>query len=325
MNAIETLLGPGGLLAPGTLMIACAALLAFAAVLGVAAALTPPETPRARLRAAALGGRRNVAPDVVNEPFSRRFARGVRRWLGSFDLIKTKQMGHIVHALSQAGWRSRDAIAFYLFAKLTLPAAVGLLLSIAFFVLGMSTMPTVVKLMIVIGAVLFASFLPEIVIRNAATKRRRAIEFALPDAFDLMVICVEAGSSLDAAVDRISEEMHVGAPELSDEMRTTALELRYLPERRQALENLASRVDLPAMQALSTTLAQTERFGTPLAQALRVLAGELRSQRMMRAEEKASRLPALMTIPLVAFILPALFVVLMGPAILSMVRNFSTV
>ena len=140
-----------------------------------------------------------------------------------------------------------------------------------------------------------------------------------------MVICVEAGSSLDAAIDRISDEMQVSAPELSDEMRTTALELRYLSERRQALDNLAQRVELPAIQALSTTLAQTERFGTPLAQALRVLASELRSQRMMRAEEKAGRLPALMTIPLVMFILPALFVVLMGPAILSMIRNFSAV
>lgn len=307
-------------------IVIAAALLAFALVLGAAAVVSPPEVPRHRLRAAALGGRRHLGPaQTGRELLGRRLARGIRRWLGSLDLLKTKQLDHVAQAMAQAGWRSRDAMAVYLFAKLTLPAGVGLLMSLAFFVLGVGAFPTVVKLMTVIGAVLLASFLPDLVVRNAAGKRRRAVEFALPDAFDLMVICVEAGSSLDAAVDRIAEEMQPSAPELADEMRTTALELRYLPERRQALENLARRVDLPAVQALSTTLAQTERFGTPLAQALRVLAGELRNQRMMRAEEKASRLPALMTIPLVAFILPALFIVLMGPAILSMIRNFSAV
>lgn len=310
---------------PGSLFLIAASLLAFAGVLAIALLLTPPETPKARLRAAALGGRRNLGPAQINQSLGRRFAATLRRVLGSFDLIKTKQMGQVVQAMSQAGWRTRDAIAVYLFAKLTLPAATGLLLAVLFFVAEIGTMPTMVKLLIVIGAVLFVSFLPDIVVRNAASKRRKAIELSLPDCFDLMVICVEAGSSLDAAVDRISDEMQASAPELSDEMRTTALELRYLSERRQALDNLALRVELPAIQALSTTLAQTERFGTPLAQALRVLASELRSQRMMRAEEKAGRLPALMTIPLVMFILPALFVVLMGPAILSMIRNFSAV
>lgn len=310
---------------PGSLFQIAASLLAFAGVLAIALVLTPPETPKARLRAAALGGRRNLGPAQINQSLGRRFAATLRRVLGSFDLIKTKQMGQVVQAMSQAGWRTRDAIAVYLFAKLTLPAGIGLLLAVLFFVAEIGTMPTMVKLLIVIGAVLFVSFLPDIVVRNAASKRRKAIELSLPDCFDLMVICVEAGSSLDAAVDRISDEMQASAPELSDEMRTTALELRYLSERRQALDNLALRVELPAIQALSTTLAQTERFGTPLAQALRVLASELRSQRMMRAEEKAGRLPALMTIPLVMFILPALFVVLMGPAILSMIRNFSAV
>lgn len=310
---------------PGSLFLIAASLLAFAGVLAIALLLTPPETPKARLRAAALGGRRNLGPAQINQSLGRRFAATLRRVLGSFDLIKTKQMGQVVQAMSQAGWRTRDAIAVYLFAKLTLPAGIGLLLAVLFFVAEIGTMPTMVKLLIVIGAVLFVSFLPDIVVRNAASKRRKAIELSLPDCFDLMVICVEAGSSLDAAVDRISDEMQASAPELSDEMRTTALELRYLSERRQALDNLALRVELPAIQALSTTLAQTERFGTPLAQALRVLASELRSQRMMRAEEKAGRLPALMTIPLVMFILPALFVVLMGPAILSMIRNFSAV
>jgi len=314
-----------GLMNSGLPIVLAAGLLAFAAVLLIGVATTPRETPKARLQAAVLGGRSQLGTFSAKPSIGKQMARAIRRWLSSLDLIKTKQMDHVMHTLAQAGWRSRDAIAVYLFAKLTLPAGVGLTLAGLFFVAQVGTQPTVVKLMVVLAAVLGASFLPDVMIRNAAGKRRKAIELALPDAFDLLVICVEAGSSLDAAIDRIAEEMAAGAPELSDEMRTTALELRYLPERRQALDNLAKRVELPGIQALSTTLAQTERFGTPLAQALRVLAAELRNARMMKAEEKASRLPALMTIPLVAFILPALFVVLMGPAILSMVRNFSTV
>jgi tight adherence protein C len=141
---------------------------------------------------------------------------------------------------------------------------------------------------------------------------------ALPDALDLMVICAEAGLSLDAAINRVASEISPTSPALADEFGLTLLELRFLPDRRQALENLAKRVELKAVQALVNTLFQTDKFGTPLAQALRVLAHELRSERMLRAEEKAARLPAVMTVPLIVFILPALFVVLLGPAILDL-------
>ena len=152
--------------------------------------------------------------------------------------------------------------------------------------------------------------------RNAISKRWSKIRKGLPDALDLMVICAEAGLSLDATFTRVAREMRQAAPEVSDELDVTAIELGFLPRRRQALDNLGRRVDIPEMRSLTNALLQTEKYGTPLARALRVLAAEYRDQRLLRAEEKAARLPATMTVPMIIFILPTLFVVLIGPAVL---------
>ena len=132
-----------------------------------------------------------------------------------------------------------------------------------------------------------------------------------------MVICAEAGLSLDATFQRVSNEIGSTYPDLADELSLTSVELSFLPERRAALEGLGSRADMPGLRALVNTLMQTERYGTPLSQALRVLAGELRNERLMRAEEKAARLPAILTVPLIVFVLPPLFIVLLGPAVLN--------
>ena len=128
--------------------------------------------------------------------------------------------------------------------------------------------------------------------------------------------------SLDAALTRVSRDLGPAAPQLADELSLTAVELGFLPNRRQALQNLARRTDLPAIRGVVNTLVQTERYGTPLAQALRVLAAEFREERMLKAEEKAARLPAILTVPMIIFILPTLFVVLIGPAMVRVVHNF---
>uniref|UniRef100_UPI003B3ACC56 type II secretion system F family protein n=1 Tax=Sphingomonas sp. TaxID=28214 RepID=UPI003B3ACC56 len=143
------------------------------------------------------------------------------------------------------------------------------------------------------------------------------IRKALPDAIDLLVICAEAGLTVDAAFGRVARELGKGYPELADEMSLTAIELGFLTDRRAAFENLATRVDLPSVRSLVTTLIQTEKYGTPLASALRVLSAEFRHERTMHAEEKAARLPAVMTVPLIVFILPVLFIVILGPAACS--------
>ncbi len=130
------------------------------------------------------------------------------------------------------------------------------------------------------------------------------------------MICAEAGQSLDTALTRIAAEMNISSPEMGDELRLTALELGLLPDRRQALINLDTRTNIPGIRGVVNTLNQTEKYGTPLAQSLRVLASEFRNNRMMKAETKAAKLPAIMTVPMIVFILPPLFIVLIGPAII---------
>ena len=132
----------------------------------------------------------------------------------------------------------------------------------------------------------------------------------------------EAGLTVDSAFARVARELGRAYPELGEEFSLTAIELGFLTDRRQAFENLATRVDLEAVKGVVTTMIQTEKYGTPLASALRVLSAEFRNERMMRAEEKAARLPAIMTIPLICFILPTLFVVILGPAACSISDAF---
>ena len=163
---------------------------------------------------------------------------------------------------------------------------------------------------------------PDLYLDNKINKRSDAIRKGLPDALDLLVICAEAGLTVDAAFHRVARELGRAYPELGDEFTLTAIELGFLTERRAAFENLATRVDLDAVKGVVTTMIQTEKYGTPLASALRVLSAEFRNERMMRAEEKAARLPAIMTIPLILFILPTLFIVILGPAACSISDAF---
>src|SRR5438128_2117610 len=159
--------------------------------------------------------------------------------------------------------------------------------------------------------------------RVKALNSRREEPKAWSAAFDRLVICAEAGLTVDAAFNRVAKELGRAYPELGDEFALTAIELSFLTERRQAFENFAYRVDLDAVKGVVTTMIQTERYGTPLASALRVLSAEFRNERMMRAEEKAARLPAIMTVPLILFILPVLFIVILGPAACSIADAFS--
>ena len=163
---------------------------------------------------------------------------------------------------------------------------------------------------------------PDVRLTNKVKKRSDAVRKGLPDALDLLVICAEAGLTVDAAFNRVAKELGKAYPELGDEFGLTAIELGFLNERRQAFENLAVRVDLEAVRGVVTTMIQTEKYGTPLASALRVLSAEFRNERMMRAEEKAARLPAIMTVPLILFILPTLFIVILGPASCSISDSF---
>lgn len=225
--------------------------------------------------------------------------------------------------LARAGWRSKDAMVSYLFAKIAAPLLLGTLGGVYF--LGSNpfewTLP--VQFLAVAGTIGTGFFLPNIIYRNAVSKRYEAIRKSLPDALDLLVICTEAGLNLDSGLQRVCREVVNSAPELADEFGMTSVELGFLPDRKAALTNLSARVDLQAMVTFVNTLLQTEKYGTPVAVALRVLSAEMREERLMKAEEKAARLPAIMTVPMIIFILPALFIVLIGPAVLKAIDAFS--
>jgi tight adherence protein C len=173
------------------------------------------------------------------------------------------------------------------------------------------------KYAFVASSVIGAYKAPDLYLKNKVQKRTHAIRKGLPDALDLLVICAEAGLTVDAAFNRVARELGKAYPELGDEFALTSIELGFLTDRRTAFENLATRIDLDSIRGVVTTMIQTEKYGTPLASALRVLSAEFRNERMMRAEEKAARLPAIMTVPLILFILPVLFVVILGPAACS--------
>lgn len=230
------------------------------------------------------------------------------------NLMKNEQAEKFRLKLLQAGYRSKDALVYFLFFKLILPILIGTIAVILIYGMGAFDLAPMMKTFVCLGLVLTASYLPEIVLKNITVKRNLLMQRALPDMLDLLVICAEAGLTLDSALLRVVKEMAQTGPELADELNYTAIELGFLPERRQALTNLSQRVLLPSIQSVTTTLIQSEKYGTPLAQSLRVLSSEFRNERMMKAEEKAAKLPATMTIPLILFILPTLFVVLIGPA-----------
>lgn len=238
----------------------------------------------------------------------------LRKLGAKFSILQAEQMKKIEIKMLQAGWRSKDAPVIFAFAKLGMPLIIGAFALIFVSWLNVFNLEPGMKFMVTVGAIVASFMGPDIIIKNTIQKRTDAIRKGLPDALDLMVICAEAGLTLDGALARVARELGTAYPELCDEYTLTSIELGFLTERRQALENLSQRVDLPSIRSVVTTLIQTEKYGTPLASSLRVLSGEFRNERMMKAEEKAARLPAIMTVPLILFIMPTLFVVLVGPA-----------
>ena len=248
-----------------------------------------------------------------------------RRTLRHFKLMTGKPVEKASEKLVRAGIRSRDAVTLFLFAKLCLPAGLGIGALVCLYVLEMFSLGPQGRLIGAIVTVLFAFYLPDIFVKNLIDKRSLILTRAMPDMLDLLVICAEAGLALDNALVRVSQEMRTSSPEMADEMELTSAELGFMSERRIALDNLYKRTALPSMQALANTLIQSERYGTPLAQALRVLSRELRDERLMKAEEKAARLPATLTVPMMIFIMPTLFIVLIGPGILRAIDGLGGV
>ncbi|MGZ3196314.1 MAG: type II secretion system F family protein [Croceibacterium sp.] len=248
----------------------------------------------------------------------------VKDTLRGMKVLQESQVKIIQQKLAQAGIRNKEYAVFVIFARMVLPVVLGFIAVVVLY--WTNTFPEwgSFKRFMAFAALVIAGYKgPELYLKNKASKRTNEIRKGLPDALDLLVICAEAGLTVDAAFNRVAKELGRAYAELGEEFALTSIELSFLTERRQAFENLAYRVNLDAVRGVVTTMIQTERYGTPLASALRVLSAEFRNERMMRAEEKAARLPAIMTVPLILFILPVLFIVILGPAACSIADAFS--
>ncbi|MEO6715631.1 MAG: type II secretion system F family protein [Novosphingobium sp.] len=247
----------------------------------------------------------------------------MKETLSSLKVLQDSQLKQIQQKLAQAGIRKKELAFAVLFARMVLPIVLGLIMVIIIFVLNAVPDWSASKKVIAFGAAIGLGYKgPEIYLGNIIGKRTKAIRQGLPDALDLLVICAEAGLTVDAAFNRVARELGRAYPELGDEFALTSIEMSFLTERRHAFENFAYRVNLESVKGVVTTMIQTERYGTPLSSALRVLSAEFRNERMMRAEEKAARLPAIMTVPLILFILPVLFIVILGPAACQISDSF---
>ncbi len=306
-----------------------AALATLAALVAIYAAATVRD-PMAR-RVKALNERREQLKAGITASTAKRRAKLVhqrdstdfmRSLLQKMQVLQDDQLQAAQKKLAQAGIRSKDLAVAVIFGRMAMPIVIGG--GAALLLYGFHAFPewSDFKRFMAFAFALLGSYkAPDIFLQNKISKRAAAIRKGIPDALDLLVICAEAGLTVDAAFARVAKELGRAYPELGDEFQLTAIELSFLTERRQAFENLANRVDLDALRGVVTTMIQTEKYGTPLASALRVLSAEFRHERMMRAEEKAARLPAIMTVPLILFILPTLFVVILGPAACSISRS----
>ncbi len=299
-----------------TMVVAAAAFVTFWAIW---LALTWQPPIEARLRALRTRRTKTRTEQAnASRPSTKAASIGwMRRIADRMNLLRGAAADQTTRKLRQAGFLSRDAAVVYVFVKLALPLALGFIMIVLTSVTDLISVPDNMILPTCMGAVLAGFLMPEIYIKNVMTKRRDTLNYVLPEGLDLLTICVEAGLSIDAAFKRVSREMHSSMPELAAEFDMTAVELTYLPDRQQALENMTERSDSPAMAALVNALRQTEKYGTPLAGSLRILSQEFRQTRASKAEEKGARMPALMTVPLMVFILPTLITVLLAPAIMS--------
>ena len=314
----------------GTILVGVATI---AVIMAIYAAITVRDPMAKRVKA--LNARREQLKAGIVSSSGKKRASLVRKsettdrmkeTLSSLKVLQDSQLKIIQQKLAQAGIRKKELAFAVLFMRMVLPIVLGLIMALVMFVFNAFPDWSAFKKVIAFGAALGLGYKgPEIYIGNLIGKRTAAVRKGLPDALDLLVICAEAGLTVDAAFNRVARELGRAYPELGDEFALTSIEMSFLTERRHAFENLAYRVNLESVKGVVTTMIQTERYGTPLSSALRVLSAEFRNERMMRAEEKAARLPAIMTVPLILFILPVLFVVILGPAACQISDSFINV
>jgi len=297
-----------------------AAIAAGATVLTLAMPLVARDTLGSRMKAVAF------EREKIRQRERERLAQGnkialrqspkayMKTIVENFNLSKWVGQEQARAMLVQAGYRGHAPYVTYLFFRMVMPVAMLLLALSYVFVIVKLDQPPLIKVGIAIGAAYFGMLSPNLYLKNRIQRRQTSIKRAFPDALDLLLICIESGMSVEAAFQRVSEEVGAQSVELAEEFTLTTAELSYLPDRRVAYDNLARRVGLEGVKAVCLALQQAERYGTPLGTTMRVLAQENRDMRMSEAEKKAAALPPKLTVPMILFFLPVLFIVILGPA-----------
>lgn len=307
---------------PDFLIMALSAVAAFFTVASIAMSALTGERLGERLkyvsserdamraeRLAALADHENPQALLRNSP--KGFMKQIVEQLNLSKLLETDTTRE---RLKMAGMRGQAPVVVFLFCRLVLPF-IGLGAALFYlFVLRDNELPNALRILISLGAAYFFFYLPNIFITNLIQRRQQSIKRAFPDSLDLLLICVQAGMSIEAAFNKVATEIGVRSLELAEEFSLTTAELSYLPERSKAYENLGKRTGLAGVKAVGTALVQAERYGTSVGVALRTMAQENRDMRMAEAEKKAASLPPKLTVPMIVFFLPVLFIVILGPA-----------
>ncbi|MGZ8362772.1 MAG: type II secretion system F family protein [Caulobacteraceae bacterium] len=315
MDIVRTLVDPKNLLT------AFSAVVAFAAVVTVARPWLKTDSLGARMKAVAnrreeLRRRSREAMVKDSSTLRHRDESWYKKIVERLKLSTLLEDPKVIDKLAQAGFRGPKPVSTFYFFRFALPFVFCALAGLYLFVLNSFGLPVMTRLFLTMAATVAGFYAPNIYITNTAAKRRTSIVQAFPDALDLLLICVESGMSIEAALQKVSQEIGASSIELAEELSLLVAELSYLPDRRLAYEGISKRVNDPGIKSVSTAMIQAEQYGTPLGSALRVMSKENRDLRLSAAEKKASALPAKLTVPMIIFFLPVLFLVIMGPAVL---------
>jgi len=267
--------------------------------------------------------RKSRLDNLQNEARLRSDGKGAAKNLvDRFSLEKLLEASDLKDKMAQAGLRGQKPIYIFYMARLILPIGLGLFGVLTLLILNLPGWDFTQRMAGTMALIVFGYYLPGIIVKNIAGKRLASIMPVFPDALDLLLICVESGMSVELAFARVAEEMGDSSVEMAEEFSLTTAELSYLTSRRLAYENLARRNNHPGIRAVATALVQAERYGTPLGDTLRTMANENRQLRVMEAEKKAASLPAKLTVPMILFFLPVLFIVILTPAAMKLGSAF---
>ena len=308
---------------PVTLASAFAALATFATIVTIAAPAFSNDKLATRLKAvsnrreelrkrsrAALEGEAKKSIRVKDDS-------NMKKVVDKLDLAKMLEDPGVLKKLTQAGLRGPKPVSIFYFCRFALPILFGITAFVYIWFVNDHGLQLPMKFGVIILGFAIGFYGPNVYLENLITKRRTSIMRAFPDSLDMMLICVESGMSIEQAFARVGEEIGTASAELAEELALTTAELSYLADRRQAYYNLAERTNHPGVKGVAMALVQAEKYGTPMGSALRVMAKENREMRITEAEKKAAALPAKLTVPMIVFFLPVLFLVILGPAFIK--------